>query len=110
MRTTTSISEKYGLKIGNVFHAGDGNMHPLIIFDANKPGDLELAEEAGADILVVASTVTSARHTSKSVRGLIFEELVESCEPDLTIPRQPDLVAGGFQFFAIVGSTLPCPG
>ncbi len=51
LKKTADISEKYGLKIGNVFHAGDGNMHPLIIFDANKPGDLELAEEAGADIL-----------------------------------------------------------
>ncbi len=45
------ISAKYGLKVGNVFHAGDGNMHPLIMFDANKPGDLELCEQCGADIL-----------------------------------------------------------
>lgn len=51
LRRTAAISEKYGLKIGNVFHAGDGNMHPLIIFDANKEGDLELAEAAGAEIL-----------------------------------------------------------
>ena len=35
----------------NVFHAGDGNMHPLILFDANKPGELEKAEAMGADIL-----------------------------------------------------------
>jgi glycolate oxidase len=45
------LSAKYGLKVGNVFHAGDGNMHPLIMFDANKPGDLELCEALGADIL-----------------------------------------------------------
>jgi glycolate oxidase len=45
------LSAKYGLKVGNVFHAGDGNMHPLIMFDANKPGDLELCEAFGADIL-----------------------------------------------------------
>lgn len=45
------MSEEYGLKVGNVFHAGDGNMHPLILFDANKPGDLELCEAFGADIL-----------------------------------------------------------
>ncbi len=45
------ISAKYGLNVGNVFHAGDGNMHPLIMFDANKPGDLELCEQCGADIL-----------------------------------------------------------
>ncbi|WP_341863654.1 FAD-linked oxidase C-terminal domain-containing protein [Gymnodinialimonas sp. 57CJ19] len=45
------IADGYGLKVGNVFHAGDGNMHPLIMFDANKPGDLELCEQCGADIL-----------------------------------------------------------
>ena len=57
LRRTGEIGEKYGLKIGNVFHAGDGNMHPLIIFDANKPGDLELAEAAGAEILKVCVEV-----------------------------------------------------
>lgn len=45
------MSQQYGLDVGNVFHAGDGNMHPLILFDANKPGDLELCEAFGADIL-----------------------------------------------------------
>ena len=45
------LSKQYGLDVGNVFHAGDGNMHPLILFDANKPGDLELCEQMGADIL-----------------------------------------------------------
>lgn len=45
------MSDEYGLRVGNVFHAGDGNMHPLILFDANKEGDLELCEALGADIL-----------------------------------------------------------
>ena len=45
------LSADYGLDVGNVFHAGDGNMHPLILFDANKPGDLEKCEALGADIL-----------------------------------------------------------
>jgi len=45
------MSAEYGLDVGNVFHAGDGNMHPLILFDANKPGDLEKCEALGADIL-----------------------------------------------------------
>ncbi len=45
------MSAQYGLKVANVFHAGDGNMHPLILFDANKPGDLEICEAFGADIL-----------------------------------------------------------
>ncbi len=45
------LSRQYGLAVANVFHAGDGNMHPLIIYDANKPGDLDQAEALGADIL-----------------------------------------------------------
>jgi glycolate oxidase len=51
LRRIGEMSEEYGLRVGNVFHAGDGNMHPLILFDANKPGDLELCEAFGADIL-----------------------------------------------------------
>ncbi|MBL4682029.1 MAG: FAD-binding protein [Pseudomonadales bacterium] len=45
------LSEKYGLLVANVFHAGDGNLHPLILFDANKPGELLAAESLGAEIL-----------------------------------------------------------
>ncbi|TRD20599.1 FAD-linked oxidase C-terminal domain-containing protein [Palleronia caenipelagi] len=45
------LSEEYGLGVANVFHAGDGNMHPLILFNANKEGDLEKAEALGAEIL-----------------------------------------------------------
>jgi glycolate oxidase len=45
------MSAKYGLRCANVFHAGDGNLHPLILYDANNPGELERAEQFGADIL-----------------------------------------------------------
>ncbi|HVW56534.1 MAG TPA: FAD-linked oxidase C-terminal domain-containing protein [Rhizobiaceae bacterium] len=45
------LSEQYGLRVANVFHAGDGNLHPLILYDANNPGELEKAEAFGADIL-----------------------------------------------------------
>jgi glycolate oxidase len=51
LRRIGEMSKEFGLDVGNVFHAGDGNMHPLILFDANKPGDLELCEEFGAEIL-----------------------------------------------------------
>jgi glycolate oxidase len=51
LRRTQELSEKYGLRCANVFHAGDGNLHPLILYDANKPGELERAEQFGADIL-----------------------------------------------------------
>ncbi len=45
------LSERYGLRVANVFHAGDGNLHPLILYDANVPGELDKAESFGADIL-----------------------------------------------------------
>ncbi|HEY2540823.1 MAG TPA: FAD-linked oxidase C-terminal domain-containing protein, partial [Stellaceae bacterium] len=45
------LSEQYGLGVANVFHAGDGNLHPLILYDANQPGEIERAEAFGADIL-----------------------------------------------------------
>jgi len=45
------LSQQYGLRVANVFHAGDGNLHPLILYDANIPGELEKAEGFGADIL-----------------------------------------------------------
>ena len=45
------LSKKYDLRVANVFHAGDGNLHPLILFDANQEGQLERAEQFGADIL-----------------------------------------------------------
>ena len=51
LRRIGELSDHYGLKVANVFHAGDGNMHPLILFNANKEGDLELCEAFGADIL-----------------------------------------------------------
>jgi glycolate oxidase len=45
------MSAKYRLRVANVFHAGDGNLHPLILYDANKEGELDRAEAFGADIL-----------------------------------------------------------
>jgi len=51
LRRIKELSDHYGLRVGNVFHAGDGNMHPLIMFNANKEGDLELCEAMGADVL-----------------------------------------------------------
>lgn len=51
LRRMNELSEEFGLMVGNVFHAGDGNLHPLILYDANKPGDLETCEAFGAEIL-----------------------------------------------------------
>jgi glycolate oxidase len=51
LRRIGELSANYGLDVANVFHAGDGNMHPLILFNANLPGDLDKAEALGADIM-----------------------------------------------------------
>jgi glycolate oxidase len=51
LKRMRELSESYGLAVANVFHAGDGNLHPLILYDANKPGELERTERFGADIL-----------------------------------------------------------
>ncbi|MET0290993.1 MAG: FAD-linked oxidase C-terminal domain-containing protein [Steroidobacteraceae bacterium] len=51
LRAIGALSERYGLRVANVFHAGDGNLHPLILYDANVPGELQRAEDFGNDIL-----------------------------------------------------------
>jgi glycolate oxidase len=51
LRRMKELSAQYGLRVANVFHAGDGNLHPLILYDANKPGELDRAEQFGAGIL-----------------------------------------------------------
>ncbi len=51
LQRMAALSDHYGLKVANVFHAGDGNLHPLILYDANLPGELERAEDFGSDIL-----------------------------------------------------------
>ncbi|MEO1747949.1 MAG: FAD-linked oxidase C-terminal domain-containing protein, partial [Pseudomonadota bacterium] len=51
LRETYKIIDSYGLQVANVFHAGDGNMHPLILYDVNDPDKAEKAEAAGMDIL-----------------------------------------------------------
>ena len=75
------LSTKHGLKVANVFHAGDGNLHPLILFDANKPGELDAAEALGADILracVEAGGVLTGEHgvgvEKRDLMGEVFTE------------------------------------
>ena len=51
LRFIAEVAEKHDLRISNIFHAGDGNLHPIILFDAHSPGELERARAAGEDIL-----------------------------------------------------------
>lgn len=57
LKGIAALSEKHGLRVANVFHAGDGNMHPLILFDANLPGEMERAEALGGEILELCVAV-----------------------------------------------------
>jgi len=57
LRRIGEMSDQYALKVANIFHAGDGNLHPLIMFDANEPGSFERAERFGADILTLCVEV-----------------------------------------------------
>jgi glycolate oxidase len=75
------MSSRYGLKVANVFHAGDGNLHPLILYDANAPGELERAETFGAEILklcVEVGGVLTGEHgvgvEKRDLMGTMFSE------------------------------------
>lgn len=70
------LSKEYGLPVANVFHAGDGNLHPLILFDANKPGELELTEEFGGRILELCIAVGG---TITGEHGVGMEKISQMC-------------------------------
>ena len=57
LRRINEMSQEYGLPVANVFHAGDGNLHPLILYDANRAGELERTEQFGAKILELCVAV-----------------------------------------------------
>ncbi|MEY4248846.1 MAG: hypothetical protein RJA87_479 [Pseudomonadota bacterium] len=82
LRRMAALSDHYGLKVANVFHAGDGNLHPLILYDANQPGELERAEDFGADILrlcVEVGGVLTGEHgvgvEKRDLMGTMFTEI-----------------------------------
>ena len=78
LKRIAELSKEHGLDVANVFHAGDGNMHPLILFDANKPGDLERCEALGAEILrlcvEVGGCLTGEHGVGIEKRDLMLEQ------------------------------------
>ena len=70
------LSEEYGLRVANVFHAGDGNLHPLILYDANKSGELERTEEMGGKILELCVNVGG---TITGEHGVGVEKINQMC-------------------------------
>jgi glycolate oxidase len=88
-RVLTRIEEwsrEFGLGCANVFHAGDGNLHPLILYDANRPGELHKAEEFGARILELCVEVGG---TVTGEHGVGLEKIDQMCaqfpDPELTL-------------------------
>ncbi|HEU5380425.1 MAG TPA: FAD-linked oxidase C-terminal domain-containing protein [Ktedonobacteraceae bacterium] len=89
LRRVGEICASYGLRVGNVFHAGDGNLHPLILFDSQVPGEVERVRQAGHEILQVCAeaggTITGEHGVGMEKQeemALIFSEL------DLRIMQQ----------------------
>ncbi|MEZ5891045.1 MAG: FAD-linked oxidase C-terminal domain-containing protein, partial [Xanthobacteraceae bacterium] len=90
LHRTRELSEKYGLRCANVFHAGDGNLHPLILYDANKPGELERAEEFGADILRLCVEVGGVLTGEHGV-GVEKRDLMPDMFSDIDLEQQQRL-------------------
>ncbi len=82
LRRMDDLSQEYGLRIANVFHAGDGNLHPLILYDGNKPGEFERTEELGGRILELCVEVGG---TVTGEHGVGMEKINQMC-----VQFQPD--------------------
>jgi glycolate oxidase len=76
LKRTAELSREYGLPVANVFHAGDGNMHPLILYNANNPGELERTEELGGRILELCVAVGG---TITGEHGVGIEKINQMC-------------------------------
>lgn len=76
LKNIQQLSVQFGLRVANVFHAGDGNLHPLILYDANNPGELEQAEQLGAAILELCIKVGG---TITGEHGVGVEKIDQMC-------------------------------
>ena len=93
------LGRSYGLGVANVFHAGDGNLHPLILYDVEKPGDLEKAEAFGADILklcVSVGGVLTGEHgvgvEKRDLMGEMFDATDLACQQRVKCAFDPELL------------------
>jgi glycolate oxidase len=110
LRRITEICESYHLRVGNVFHAGDGNLHPLILFDSQIPGEIERVRKAGHDILTVCSEVGG---TITGEHGVGIEKQEEMAlifsDVDLRVMQQVREAWNPHQLFN-PGKLFPIPG
>ncbi|GAA0397769.1 glycolate oxidase subunit GlcD [Cocleimonas flava] len=96
LKRISELSEECGLRVANVFHAGDGNLHPLILYDANKEGELEKTEKFGADILTLCVEVGG---TITGEHGVGHEKIDQMC-----VQFSPEELT---QFFAVKNAFDP---
>jgi glycolate oxidase len=97
LREISALSQRHGLAVANVFHAGDGNLHPLVLYDANQPGQIARAEEFGADILrlcVAVGGVLTGEHgvgvEKRDLMGAMFDEADLAHQERLKCAFDPD--------------------
>jgi glycolate oxidase len=110
LRRVSEICDHYGLKVGNVFHAGDGNLHPLILFDSQIPGEVERVRQAGREILEVCA---EAGGSITGEHGVGIEKQAEMAlifsEVDLRVMQQVRNAWNPQQLFN-PGKLFPLPG
>jgi len=110
LRRVSEICDHYKLKVGNVFHAGDGNLHPLILFDSQIPGEVERVRQAGHEILQVCAEVGG---TITGEHGVGVEKQEEMqlvfSEVDLRVMQQVRTAWSPQQLFN-PGKLFPIPG
>jgi glycolate oxidase len=90
LRRMQEMSKKHNLRVANVFHAGDGNLHPLILYDANQPGEIERAEAFGADILKLCVEVGGVLTGEHGV-GIEKRDLMPEMFSDIDLAQQQRL-------------------
>jgi glycolate oxidase len=89
LHRVSEICANYGLRVGNVFHAGDGNLHPLILFDSQVPGEVERVRQAGHEILTVCAEAGGTITGEHGVGLEKQEEMVLIFSPtDLRVMQQ----------------------
>jgi glycolate oxidase len=110
LRAIQGVSEKHGLRIANVFHAGDGNLHPLCLFDGDVPGQMELARQVGAEVLKICADAGGAL-TGEHGIGVEKRDLMPLVfsEADMDVMRSVK-TAWDEHGLCNPGKVLPTPG
>ncbi len=110
LEAIAEVGRQYDLRIANVFHAGDGNLHPLVLFDGAIPGELERTKEAGAEIMRIcirAGGVLSGEHGIGMEKAELMGELFSDHDMEVMLKLKAALDPEGL---ANPGKIFPTPG